>query len=228
MNVRNSCCRLVNQVRFSSRFACVQPKTSKQIYPIVLDTISSACCQTTRHVHMLKTDDNKNFSPDEVRRAVKAQFASSSQEGHTCFSIDCPSCKETSSNPGKLNINLTTGYTFCTSCFLHGPWSGLASFLQSFQEHQTNPKRTPCKISLFIGLPCHFCQFLKNWIYCVIDPPSLSDYLSLDLAVPGNEAKQIAKLWSAAEPVSHVPKELLQEFLAKLNLQVCFMFSCFF
>ena len=104
-----------------------------------------------RYIHMLQNDDHINITAEEIRKAVcSALFHNNPQEGHVCYSIDCPSCKEHSKNPGRLKINLTTGYTFCTSCFLHGPWSSMDSYLKNLKKYRANPKKMPGNITKFL------------------------------------------------------------------------------
>jgi hypothetical protein len=91
----------------------------------------------TRNVHVLTDEDIYDISSNEIRRITKSRFGGY-QEGFTCVAVNCPSCnhaspktKEVNNDLGKLYINLRTGYSFCTQCFLCGPWSNLAMYIKS-------------------------------------------------------------------------------------------------
>lgn len=104
-----------------------------------------------RRVHVLTNDENCSISSVEIRRTVKSQFGGY-EDGHTCISVECPSCKERLSNSadsankiGKLQINLRTGYTFCTSCLLQGPWSSLQSYFKVLHSYSLKLEKNECK-----------------------------------------------------------------------------------
>ena len=103
-----------------------------------------------RNIHLLADEDKCDISTSELRRIVKSRF-SSYKEGFTCVAVNCPSCnqvpsKESSSDLGKLYINLRTGYSFCTRCFLQGPWSSLDSYMKALEKY--NPKTASNKTDI--------------------------------------------------------------------------------
>lgn len=99
-----------------------------------------------RNIHLLADEDKCDISTSELRRIVKSRF-SGYKEGFTCVAVNCPSCnqlssKESSSDLGKLHINLRTGYSFCTRCFLQGPWSSLDSYLKALEKFNPKSEKT--------------------------------------------------------------------------------------
>ena len=96
----------------------------------------------TRNIHVLTDVDVYDISSNEIRRIAKSRFGGF-QEGFTCVAVNCPSCnhplstaaKNDSNDLGKLHINLRTGYSFCTQCFLCGPWSSFAKYIQALDVY---------------------------------------------------------------------------------------------
>jgi hypothetical protein len=96
----------------------------------------------TRNIHVLTDVDVYDISSNEIRRIAKSRFGGF-QEGFTCVAVNCPSCnhplstaaKNASNDLGKLHINLRTGYSFCTQCFLCGPWSSFAKYIQALDVY---------------------------------------------------------------------------------------------
>lgn len=105
-----------------------------------------------RSIHVLADENRYDISSVEIRRVIKSSFGGY-QEGFTCVTVNCPSCntlssptKEASNDLGKLHINLRTGYSFCTHCFLSGPWSSLASYMKALGVSKLKSEKTKtCK-----------------------------------------------------------------------------------
>ena len=104
-----------------------------------------------RSIHALSDVSVTKVSTAEIKRMVKTHFRQC-QEGHTCISIDCPSCQVNHKNTGslgKLCINLKTGYSFCTHCYLQGPWTSFESYLKSFPKPDIKQHAKTSMISIF-------------------------------------------------------------------------------
>ncbi len=101
-----------------------------------------------RKIHILTDGDIRDISSNEIRRITKSSLAGF-QEGFTCVAVNCPSCNHASSTTikdanndlGKLYINLRTGYSFCTQCFLSGPWSSLSKYIQALDVFQLKSEK---------------------------------------------------------------------------------------
>lgn len=156
--VRKSC---LATLRHSGNFkvVCVKPEPSPGVkFASNRNDLAaphlraSAMFYTSRRtVHVLTNDENCNVSSLEIRRTVKSQFGGY-EDGHTCISVDCPSCKGrladstgSANKVGKLRINLRTGYTFCSTCLLEGPWSSLQSYLKVLHSYNTKLEKSSCK-----------------------------------------------------------------------------------
>lgn len=104
-----------------------------------------------RRIHLMTNDENISISPVEIRRTIKSQFGGY-EDGHTCISVECPSCKRrptessyAQNQKGKLHINLRTGYAFCSSCLLQGPWSSLQSYIKVLDSYHRKLEDNECK-----------------------------------------------------------------------------------
>ena len=102
-----------------------------------------------RNVHQLVIEDKCDVSANEIRRIVRSRL-SGFKEGYSCIAVNCPACshsssRESSSDLGKLYINLRTGYCFCTQCFLQGPWSSLEVFLKALETSNPKSEKASCK-----------------------------------------------------------------------------------
>lgn len=132
---------------------------------------------TTHSLHVLADEDRYDISSTEIRRVIKSHFGGY-QEGFTCVTVNCPSCntlsstnKEASNDLGKLHINLRTGYSFCTRCFLSGPWSSLASYMKALGASKLKSEKTKiCKgtdIKSFDSADCvwlpYSLSFRSTW-----------------------------------------------------------------
>ncbi|XP_057372006.1 twinkle mtDNA helicase-like [Daphnia carinata] len=154
---------------------------------------------TTRRLHVLADEDRYDVSSTEIRRVIKSHFGGY-QEGFTCVTVNCPSCntlssttKEASNDLGKLHINLRTGYSFCTRCFLSGPWSSLASYMKALGVSKLKSEKTKT---------------------C---PPSITQHLSQYTPTTA-ETNEMRRLWNSAQPIHSLSEETLVPFLDKLRL----------
>lgn len=179
----------------------------------------------TRNIHVLTDDDIRDISSNEIRRITKSSFAGY-QEGFTCVAVNCPSCNHASSTTikdanndlGKLYINLRTGYSFCTQCFLSGPWSNLAKYIQALDVFQLkSEKAKSCKGT-------DMKSFDRPHIKCdsfLSGPPRIAQHLSLYTDTTSmTEANEMKGLWNLAQPIHSLSEETLGPFLDKLRLGV--------
>lgn len=102
-------------------------------------------CVHIRSIHLLADEDKCDMSANEIRRIAKSRFGGY-KEGFTCVAVNCPACcahssKESNNDLGKLYINLTTGYSFCTQCFLQGPWSSLTTYLKASENRNLKSEK---------------------------------------------------------------------------------------
>uniref|UniRef100_A0A0P6GQX8 DNA 5'-3' helicase n=1 Tax=Daphnia magna TaxID=35525 RepID=A0A0P6GQX8_9CRUS len=156
---------------------------------------------TTHSLHVLADEDRYDISSTEIRRVIKSHFGGY-QEGFTCVTVNCPSCntlsstnKEASNDLGKLHINLRTGYSFCTRCFLSGPWSSLASYMKALGASKLKSEKTK------------------------ICPPGITQHLSQYTPTASTaEANEMRQLWNSAQPIHSLSEETLVPFLDKLRL----------
>lgn len=118
---------------------------------------NSPLSQIVHSVNKVFNNDDIHLTIEtgEIRRAVKSRLGGRYREGHTCITTYCPSCAAaaakrrpavaTGSNGsnmpfgdlGELQINLKTGYTFCTSCFHQAPWPRFYSYLTAIERCDT-------------------------------------------------------------------------------------------
>ncbi|KAI9561434.1 hypothetical protein GHT06_012391 [Daphnia sinensis] len=156
---------------------------------------------TNRSLHVLADEDRYDISSAEIRRVIKSHFGGY-QEGFTCVTVNCPSCntlssttKEASNALGKLHINLRTGYSFCTRCFLSGPWSSLASYMKALGVSKLKSEKTKTS------------------------PPGITQHLSQYTPTASTaEANEMRQLWNSAQPIHSLSEETLVPFLDKLRL----------
>jgi len=194
-------------------------------------------------------DIHLTIEAGEIRRAVKSRLGGRYREGHTCITTDCPSCSaaaakrriagsngSSSMQPlgdlGELQINLKTGYTFCTSCFHQAPWPRLYLYLTAVGRCDTKSsaekinrkdsessrvKHTHIWMPL---IPLCFCFCYCSFTFLLDGQPDIDKFLTPYTSTSKAEADEMRLVWDSAQPVRTLPEETLLPFLRNLHLQV--------